>query len=293
MPPVRRKGSGVVPFFDRYDRFLESSKTGRDGRDLARLNARYTGLIDRHRHLLAGATVLDLASHDGRFSFAALDAGAERVVGVEVDPDLVAQARANFEAYGVDPSRYEFVRRDLFRHLEDVGQVDVVLCFGILYHVADHMRLLTSIALADPLAVLLDTKVSQLPGTVVELRSPMGDGPPAVGADSIEGYPTRAALDVMVASLGWESSYLDWEAEGLAGEGMSDYAEGRRVTLVATPPPRVDHDTKALTAALVEHYTEDRAWEWRTIVGVAEAAGVNPYALRTWVQQALGNPPPD
>lgn len=283
----------MIPFFTEYDRFLESSKTKRSERELERLNARYTGLVHRHRHLLEGATVLDLASHDGRFSFAALHAGAERVIGVEVDPDLVELARENLAFYGVDPSRYRFVRRDLFRHLEDVGQVDVVFCFGILYHVTDHLRLLTGIALTDPLAVLLDTKVSQLPGTVVELRSPLGDSPVPVGSNAIEGYPTRGALDAMVASLGWEATYLDWRAEGLAGDGMADYAEGRRVTLVCTPPPRVPYETKALAAALVDHYTKDRSWEWRTILGVAEEAGVNPYALRTWYLQSLGNPPPE
>src|SRR5262245_51588141 len=120
---MARGGSGVVPFFDEYERFLESSKTGPD---LARLNARYTGLVHRHREQLDGAAVLDLASHDGRFSFAALQAGAARVVGVEIDGDLVEKARANLAAYGVEPSRYEFVQRDLFRAFDDLDQFDVV-----------------------------------------------------------------------------------------------------------------------------------------------------------------------
>lgn len=280
-------GSGVVPFFDRYDRFLDSSKTGRD---LERLNARYTGLVHRHRDRLAGATVLDLASHDGRFSFAALDAGAERVIGVEIDGDLVAKARENLDAYGVDRARYEFVQRDLFRHFDDLDRIDVVFCFGILYHLTDHMQLLTNIALAEPRLVLLDTKVSQLPGTVVELRSPLGGSPP-VGADTVEGYPTPAALDVMVASLGWEATYFDWHAEGLDGAEMSDYAEGRRVTIVAEPPPRVDPEMKAFAVGLVDAFNKDRSWEWRTIKGVAAECEVDPYALRLWVHRAAGEPP--
>jgi SAM-dependent methyltransferase len=280
-------GSGVVPFFDQYDRFLESSKTGRD---LDRLNARYTGLVHRHREQLRGATVLDLASHDGRFSFAALDAGAARVLGVEIDGDLVVKARDNLAAYGVEPSRFEFVQRDLFRAFDDLDQFDVVFCVGILYHLTDHMQLLTRIALTDPALVLLDTKISQLDGALVELRSPLGGSPP-VGIDTVEGYPTRSALDVMVASLGWKASYLDWHAEGLDGAEMDDYVEGRRVTLIAEPPPRVDQEMKDFAVGLVHAFTADRSWEWRTITGVAEACDVNPYALRTWVQQAAGRPP--
>jgi predicted RNA methylase len=82
----------AIPFFDDHPRFAQTSKTGPS---LHRLNARYTGLIHHHRHLIEGATVLDLASHDGRFSFAALSAGAARVIGVEVDGDLVDKAEAN------------------------------------------------------------------------------------------------------------------------------------------------------------------------------------------------------
>ena len=94
--------------------------------------------------------MLDLASHDGRFSFAALAAGAARVIGVEVDGDLVEKAEANLAACGVDADRYEFVHRDMFRHFDDLERVDVVFCFGIFYHVNDHMQLLTNIAGVEP-----------------------------------------------------------------------------------------------------------------------------------------------
>ncbi|MDZ7733009.1 MAG: hypothetical protein U5R31_07715 [Acidimicrobiia bacterium] len=59
-------------FFDTFARFVDSSETGPW---VERLNARYEALIHANRHLLDGARVLDLASHDGRFAFAALQAG--------------------------------------------------------------------------------------------------------------------------------------------------------------------------------------------------------------------------
>ena len=99
--------------------FTETSKTGPS---LGRLNARHRVLIHENRALFDGATVLDLASHDGRFSFVALHAGAERVVGIEHDPELVKRAHENFDpAYEIEPSRYRFECRDLFPPFDDLG----------------------------------------------------------------------------------------------------------------------------------------------------------------------------
>ena len=58
--------------------------------------------------------VYDLGSGDGRIPIAAVrDFGAARGVGIELDPQRVAEARANAVAAGVN-ERVEFVRQDLF-----------------------------------------------------------------------------------------------------------------------------------------------------------------------------------
>ena len=88
----------ITRFCDDYPRFLETSETGPS---LDRLNARYTGLIQHNRELLDGASVLDLASHDGRWSFAAIKAGASYVLGIEHKPRLVKKSLDNFREYGV------------------------------------------------------------------------------------------------------------------------------------------------------------------------------------------------
>ena len=284
--PAMSQPAGSIPFFDDFPRFLDSSKTPVS---LGRLNARYTMLIDRQRHLLEGATVLDLASHDGRFSFAALRAGAARVVGVDIDDSLVQQARANLAAYGEAPDRYEFVTRDMFRHFDDVEQFDVVFCFGIMYHVNDHMQLLSNIAGVEPHWLIVDTKISQLPGSVIELRSPLGASPPPPGSH-LEGYPSRIGLDVMLASFGWEREPLDWAASGLLdAPGNDDYREGHRVSVLVRCNDRVAPDAKEYAVGLVHALQRDRYTQWMTIKGVAAKCGVSPYALRTWVIAAEGD----
>jgi len=270
-------------FFDAYPRFRDTSKTGPS---LERLNARYRVLLHEHRDVLAGATVLDLASHDGRFSFAALQTGAARVVGLEHDVELVQRAEENMAAYGVDPARYDFRVRDLFQPWGD-ERFDVVFCFGILYHVVDHMALLSSITAAEASTLLVDTKVSAVDGAVIELRTALGASPPPVGA-SFEGYPTRLAVEVMLASLGWSVEAIDWERFGVDDlGGVSDYADGRRASFVARHRgPSIDPETRDLAIRLVFENQKEPRWQWKAVKGIAEHFGIDPQALRFWVHQA-------
>src|SRR3954470_3000649 len=92
-----QKGRHV--FGEDYPRFIEVSdltpKLQAQGRgrrhqgrsavqQLNRMNERYEALFAGNRDIFKGARVLDLASHDGRYSFAALKTGAAHVTGVEV-----------------------------------------------------------------------------------------------------------------------------------------------------------------------------------------------------------------
>ncbi len=122
-------------FFDEHQRFLESSSTASG---LDRLNRRHVAIIDANRDILQGARVLDIASHDGRWTCAALEAGASHVTGVEARPELVQHARDNLGAYGHDADSYTLIGADVFEALKDPtlqGQrFDVVMCLGFLYH---------------------------------------------------------------------------------------------------------------------------------------------------------------
>ena len=224
-------------FFDRFERFLETSETGRgDGktgrlneRQIERLHGRYEVLVRRHRAILEGARVLDLASHDGRWSIAALENGAASVVGIEHKPGLVRKSEENFEFYKVPKEKYEFICGDIFEHIDRIGKFDVVLCFGIFYHVMNHMLLLSKIAALEPRALIMDTNVSQLDGDVIELMYE------AVGGNVLVGAPTKGALRTMIASFGWSSEFFEWRDSGLCGpHSMSDYWSRKRVTATVT-----------------------------------------------------------
>jgi hypothetical protein len=271
-------------FFSDFPRFVETSETGPW---LHRLNARHAALIDANRELIRGARVLDLASHDGRFSFAALRAGALHVVGLEHDPRLVQKAEENLAFYDVPRASYEFVAGDMFDHIRSVERCDIAFCFGILYHINDHMRLLTELAELDPRAVIFDTNVSLAATPVIELRSPLAGSPPPAGSQ-LEGWPSRTALEAMWSSLGWTFAYFDWPGSGLADHPkLGDYAGGRRLTAVVTSAsPDVAPAVRASAVRDVLERRRDIPTQWLTISNVASKYGVTPQALHIWVRRA-------
>jgi 2-polyprenyl-3-methyl-5-hydroxy-6-metoxy-1,4-benzoquinol methylase len=85
-------------FFDSYPRFYSTSQTGAKPN---RLNKRHRALIDSNEAIIRGKSVLDIASHDGRWSLAAYRAGACHVVGIEAREHLVKSAQANMREYQV------------------------------------------------------------------------------------------------------------------------------------------------------------------------------------------------
>ena len=73
----------------------------------------------RVRKLADGkASVLNLFSYAGGFSFAAALGGAARVVSVDSAAAAHATAQRSFRANGLDPARHAFVTADVFAYLE-------------------------------------------------------------------------------------------------------------------------------------------------------------------------------
>jgi SAM-dependent methyltransferase len=271
-------------FFDGYPKFVETSETGPW---LDRLNARYFAMIHSNREVISGRRVLDLASHDGRFSFAALKNGASRVVGIEHDQGLVSTSCENMDFYEVPRRQYDFLLGDIFDLAGKGDGCDVVFCFGILYHINHHMLLLTKIAQLEPRYLIIDTKISQMDGAVIEFRSPLRGSPPPEGTD-LQGQPSRAGLDAMLSYFGWSYEYFDWPGSGLAvGGHMQDYRAGKRVSLLVTCNEQ-RHSPEIRSEAVKEVLSrqEDRAWQWMTITDVASKLDIPPQTVRLWVQQA-------
>jgi predicted RNA methylase len=252
-------------FADDYPRFIELSERTpewqdhrKDRRDAdeqrSRLNERYEALFASNRDIFEGARVLDLASHDGRFSFAALKTGAAHVTGVEVRQTLIDRAQEAFAYYEQDPETYRFVRGDVFEVLaREKFDVDVVLCFGYLYHTYRHTEFMYRLHNLAPRHLIVDTMVTLdrerslrmiRERDVDDIRSAAQDAY-SVGRVLVL-RPSVPALQMLLRSYGFEiESMYDWKGR-LAGRphvpGVEGYATGKRVTV------RCRHREAALAA---------------------------------------------
>ena len=103
--------------------------------------------------------VLDLGCLEGAFSIDFARQGAD-VVGIDGRSTNVEHARFSATMLGL-ADRCNFVVEDV-RKLESLGQYDIVLCVGILYHLTaeDAISVLRQIAGSGAVLVIIDTHVS-------------------------------------------------------------------------------------------------------------------------------------
>lgn len=230
-------------FFDEYKRFYETSITNATPN---RLNERYRAMIGANESIIRGRRLVDIASHDGRWTFAACAAGAAHVIGIEARPHLVDAANQNLREYGVSADRFNFVQGDVFEAIDSIppDTIDTVCCFGFFYHTLEHMVLLRKIAALRPRHVIIDTNVDYrrepLIRVTVEEVEAEADAVAIPGlVQVLAGTPTRAALERMMASLGWSWNYYDWLNAGIkCWNEIADYHDEARITVVAAT--RVD-----------------------------------------------------
>jgi hypothetical protein len=128
-----------------------------------RLNWRSEVLLARNKSEIEGKRVLDLASHDGHFSYACLELGASQVTGIEFVPQWVDSARQNLLAAGYKPPAFDFIQADVFDYLPQVksAEYDTVLCLGFLHTTARQIELFHQLRRIRPRCLILDTEIAR------------------------------------------------------------------------------------------------------------------------------------
>jgi len=227
-------------FFDSFAEFYNTSNTSSFPN---RLNNRYLALIQSNKKIISNSSILDIASHDGRWSFAALKNGASNVIGIEAKENLVKNSRKNMELYQIPKEKYHFITGDIFNEIQKIQPktIDVVFCFGIFYHIMNHMLLLSEIKKLQPKYLLLDTVVNRSKQSDILLRKEdseeEGSGIRSdFSSDSniIIGSPSKSALELMLKSFGFEFRYYNWHDVGIKNwEHITDYKKNHRVSIVA------------------------------------------------------------
>lgn len=115
---------------------------------LESIHATRAALIEREvRETLAAAgpnaRALDLACCEGWFAHRLLDWGAHEVLGVDVREQSVRRAELVRDYLGIDARRLRFQAADVLElTAAELGEFDVVLCLGLIYHVEHPMGVL-------------------------------------------------------------------------------------------------------------------------------------------------------
>jgi len=212
-------------FFSDLPRFLDPDEI-RQIHPLAsiseRLNQRYELIINRHRDLIKDARLIDFGSYDGRWTYAAIDAGAKRVTAIEISPEFVARAEENMQALDVPPEKYDFIRGDILEELRKMtpGSFDGVLCLGVFYHITYHVELLKELKRIGVKWIIMDTQIHGGEQPVVYFKINPNYG--------LQGTPTKSVVEMMLQSTGFK--YKQIPTKHLSGPSTEDYRRGMRIT---------------------------------------------------------------
>jgi len=176
---------------------------------------------------LQGRRVLDLGCNAGFWSLAAVQAGCDFVLGIDGRRLHVDQAHFVFEVQGVDPARFAFRQANVYDLGGlDVGSFDIVFLLGLMYHICKPMELLEILAAMNTDVLLIDTLISTLPGSLLEIRHEDTDEPRHAVDYGLVTVPTRQAVEEMVAQFDYRCATLAPAFTDYTGS--EDYRNGSR-----------------------------------------------------------------
>jgi trehalose 2-sulfotransferase len=223
-------------FFERHERLIQALPKVRDSAtgflDLIRLRHRYNGIIGQNRELLRGARVLDLISHCGFWSLAALDAGAAEVTVVETTQKNLDATLKNFSQSQFDAKRYQLVRAKISETLRKLEpkQFDVVLCKRYFEH-CYLPEFFSQLSRLQPKYVIVDTKVAFGEGALCRF-SIGGKAWKGARSGKIISTPSHELI-VLLCGSDFQCRVIDWKAMDIADwTGIPDYRDGSHRTYV-------------------------------------------------------------
>src|ERR1051326_5078973 len=256
----------MAEFQVKYDNtpFLKTSKTSAHAN---RLNWRCELLFTRNAGIVRGNRVLDLASHDGRFSYGCLQLGAAHVTGVEVRQHLVDHSIANLTKLGYGEKQFRFVQGDIFDVLPTfaAGQFDTILCLGVYYHTIRQIELMRHIQRLQPAHFVLDTYIvrerfSVKVSAFLRKRKAEGRWPSnasqfgqwfrapyllfreerysrdgsTIDPNNIVAAPTKSLVELLLRCHGFREREILWSQAGINDwSHLDNYKVGKRVSYLA------------------------------------------------------------
>jgi tRNA (mo5U34)-methyltransferase len=164
---------------------------------------------------LQGLRVLDVGCNAGYFCIEMKRAGANYVLGIEGFPQYLAQAKLVRDILQIDLDLREL---NVYQVRKDLGQFDITLFLGVLYHLKHPLLALEALAnvtegiLVVESAILPDfpssnSQISNYGGRIHELRflsnQPVGNEPGVVGLQNWF-IPSLDCLKAFIQTVGFE-----------------------------------------------------------------------------------------
>ena len=204
-----------------------------------RLAERYKRIIAANIDHIKGKSILDLASNNGRWSYAACAAEAARVQGIEGRLEEVQIAEKLIAKYDYT-NKCSFEMGDIYDWLfsNQDKRYDTVFCLGIYYHVLDHYMLLRLMARLQPECIIIDSGFVR----TFDIMTHIHFEDPARHLNALPAYPDQKSELVGSISLGmmlqmaWNCGYscepVIWDPKEVEDKSaVQDYMSGRRFTL--------------------------------------------------------------
>jgi len=170
---------------------------------------------------LPGKSVLDIGAWDGFFSFAAERLGASRVVALDYhtwatdiaektwDPEVLPGKRGFDLAREALGSRVESVFADVLSiDPAELGQFDVVLFLGVLYHTRHPLEMLERVAALTREMMVLESEAFTIPGREEAALTEFFESDELAGDPSNWWSFTEPALAGMCRAAGFESVHF-------------------------------------------------------------------------------------
>lgn len=186
-----------------------------------------TPLVQLAGGSLAGKSVLDLGCNAGFWSLAAIEAGADFVLGVDGRQMHIDQANLVFEAKGIPPARYRFEVSNVFDFDPSEAPFDIVLCLGLLYHVSRPVDLMERMSTWNTDILVIDTALDPTPGPYFRLVRQDVNEPRSAVDRNIALHPSSEAVARLAQLFGY-SSVIRLKPRFTSWEGAESYERGNR-----------------------------------------------------------------
>ena len=204
-----------------------------------RLEERYKRIVLANSDAFSGKSVLDIAANNGRWTYAALTAGAQHVTSIEGREDRASEAVKLLNSYDYN-GKYSCKVGDMYDFLYENrdSHFDTIMCLGVYYHVMDHYHFLKMMCRTSPDTIIIDS------GFVRSFRNSIHvqfeDPDEHLNALSVfegqksepVGFVSLGLMIQMAWNLGYDCRPIVWDPNDIADKSVvHDYMMGRRFTL--------------------------------------------------------------